>query len=150
MPTTIILRCSYETATTQHKLNATPSTTPPNTTPNSNSARECSGHHGSLDQAGYEPQTKALRSIRMFKGRFDYPTTHVWCYPGPSDQISSWRLEQHKWHQPFFLEHHGCILDIDTKSEFVQSEKVMAALLDTDYFDPENIHLEHPISGKSH
>lgn len=89
---------------------------------------------------------KAMRTLRMFAGKFDYPVTHVAAFPGMhSDQVSSWRLGSHKWPQEFAMEHRGCNFDIDTMSEFRQSEKVMQALLDTDYFEPENIHLEDSI-----
>lgn len=91
---------------------------------------------------------KVLRSVRMFPGKNDYPVTNVVAFPGtPSDHISSWRLETREWNQTFYLELRSCVFDIDTESEFAQSEKVMGALLDTDYFEPENIHL-HPDQWK--
>ena len=86
---------------------------------------------------------KVLRSIRRTQGIWDYPITNVDAFPQSNvDLVSSWRLEQRKWNHPFFLELRGCLLDIDTEEEFAQAEKVMQALLDTGYFNVENIHLK--------
>ena len=86
---------------------------------------------------------KALRSVRMGKAKFGSPVTHVSPFPSLfSDPVLSWRLEASEWHLKFDLEFRGCFFDIDTETDFTQTEKVMAALLETQYFDDENIHCE--------
>lgn len=92
---------------------------------------------------------KILREVRRGGARFDYPISHVVAYPRPVDMVQSWCLAPIQFPSDFYLEHRGVTLDIDTESEFAYAEKVMSALLETDYFDKEDIHLEDNVYRKA-